>query len=131
MLSYVTLGCSDLDRALPFYDALLGALGHRRLPGAGDGWQGWGRPEEAGATLWLCPPFDGGPVSIGNGTMLALAAASPAEVVAAHRAALAAGGRDEGAPGLRPHYGPGFFAAYLRDPEGHKLAVVHVTQDPD
>ena len=130
MFRYVTLGCSDLDRALPFYDALFAALGHQRLPGAGDGWQGWGSPDESGATLWLCPPFDGGPVSSGNGTMLALEADTPAMVAAAYHAALAAGGRDEGAPGLRPQYGPGFFAAYLRDPEGHKLALVHVSNAP-
>ena len=57
--------------------------------------------------------------------MLAFAAASPAAVDAAHAAGLAAHGTDEGAPGERPYYGPGYYGAYLRDPDGNKLHVVH------
>ena len=56
--------------------------------------------------------------------MPAFAAPSQEAVRAFHKAALAAGGTDEGAPGLRP-YGPSFFAAYVRDPDGNKLSAVH------
>jgi predicted lactoylglutathione lyase len=56
--------------------------------------------------------------------MVALAAATREQVEVFHRRALAAGGRSEGAPALRPHYGPDFFAAYVRDPDGNKLAAV-------
>lgn len=56
--------------------------------------------------------------------MVALHAKTRAAVDASHAAALAQGGADEGAPGLRPHYGPNFYAGYFRDPDGNKLAVV-------
>lgn len=128
MFRYLTLGSNDLDRSILFYDALMAALGHRRLPGSEDGWAGWGHPQRPGSQLWLCAPFDGGAACPGNGAMIALQAGSPAMVDAAHRAGLAAGGRNEGAPGLRPQYGTGFYGAYLRDPDGNKLALVHVAE---
>jgi len=67
--------------------------------------------------LWLCRPFDGEPATVGNGTMVALAAKSWRQVDAFHAAALSQGGTSEGAPGLRPHYQPDFYAAYVRDPD--------------
>ena len=74
--------------------------------------------------LWLGRTFDGAAASAGNGTMVALAATSWAQVDAFHAAALLHGGRSEGAPGLRAQYNPDFYAAYVRDPDGNKLAVV-------
>lgn len=124
MLLYATLGTDDLPRALAFWGPVMAALGQPRLPDWEAGWAGWGRDYAAGFSLCLCPPFDGCPASAGNGTMLAFRCATAALVDAAHAAGLAAGGTDEGAPGLRPQYGPGFYAAYLRDPDGHKLALV-------
>jgi catechol 2,3-dioxygenase-like lactoylglutathione lyase family enzyme len=76
------------------------------------------------ARLWITLPFDGNPATNGNGSMPALVAPSQDAVRAFHAAALAHGGTDEGAPGLRP-YGPAFFAAYVRDPDGNKLSAVH------
>ena len=58
------------------------------------------------------------------GYLVALAAATRAQVDACHRIALAQGGRDEGAPGLRPRYHPDYYGAYFRDPDGNKLCVV-------
>ena len=81
-----------------------------------------GREELA---LWLCPPFDGAPASPGNGVMVAFTAATRAQVDAFHAAALAAGGTSEGEPGVRPQYNADFYAAYVRDPDGNKLAAVH------
>jgi len=131
MFTYVCLGTSDFARATRFYDAVLGALGHVRCetPGEtdGDSWAGWGLYQEQGRiqeALWVCRPFDGNPPQPGNGTMVALRAASWAEVRAFHAAALAHGGTSEGAPGLRPQYNPDFYAAYVRDPDGNKLAAV-------
>ncbi|MFM7444877.1 MAG: VOC family protein, partial [Tabrizicola sp.] len=69
-------------------------------------------------------PFDGNPASVGNGTMVSFLAQTRAQVDAFHAAALAHGGTDEGAPGLRPQYGPHFYAAYVRDPDGNKLNAV-------
>ena len=74
--------------------------------------------------LWVCKPYNGAPASVGNGGMVALWASSWAQVDAFHAAALAHGGTSEGAPGLRLLYNPDFYAAYVRDPDGNKLAVV-------
>ena len=118
MFSYVSLGSNDLPRAVRFYDAALGALGYGRCDVGGDSgfdnWVGWGIYEAGGArelALWVCEPFDGKPATVGNGTMIALNADTKGAVDAFHAAALAHGGRSEGAPGLRPQYGPNFYAA--------------------
>lgn len=124
MLLYATLGTADLPRATRFYDAVMAVLDQPRFPEATEGWAGWGNNYDQGFSLWLCPPFDGAAVSAGNGTMLAFRARDAAQVRDFHAAGMAHGGQDEGAPGLRPQYGPGFYAAYLRDPDGHKLACV-------
>ena len=82
MFTYICLGTNDHERAARFYDAVLGALGHRRCEAGDDweaaGWRGWGSYERDGTTelaLWLCPPFDGRPASVGNGTMVAFSRA--------------------------------------------------------
>ena len=131
MFTYVCLGTSDLDRAVRFYDATLAALGLRRCEttdgGDWEGWAGWGTYRNGGAeevALWVCKPFDGKAATSGNGTMVALKARSWQEVDAFHAAALASGGSSEGAPALRPQYNPDFYAAYVRDPDGNKLAAV-------
>lgn len=121
MIRYITLGTNDLPRATRFYDAALAPLDLTRLATSADE-AGYGRAGEV-ARLWVTLPYDGQPATVGNGSMPALNAASPEAVRAFHAAALAHGGHDEGAPGLRP-YGPGFFAAYVRDPDGNKLSAV-------
>ena len=130
MLLYSTLGTNDLARAVRFYDAVFAALGHARMPDWADGWAGWGRDYDEGLSFCLCAPFDGQPATPGNGTMLAFRADSAAQVRAFHAAGLAHGGSDEGAPGTRPDYGPSFYVAYLRDPDGNKLAAVFHRYDP-
>jgi catechol 2,3-dioxygenase-like lactoylglutathione lyase family enzyme len=131
MFTYVCFGTDDLPRAVAFYDPVMAALGHQRCDTASepdcDGWVGWGTYVDEGrieVALWLCEPFNGQPASVGNGTMVAFAASSWEQVQAFHREALAHGGTSEGEPGLRVHYGPDFYAAYVRDPDGHKLAAV-------
>jgi catechol 2,3-dioxygenase-like lactoylglutathione lyase family enzyme len=124
MLLYSTLGTNDLPRALAFYAPVFAALGVPRLPDWDGGWAGWGEDYDQGFSFCLCPPFDGHPASAGNGTMLAFRCASAAQVRAAYAAGLGGGGSPEGAPGVRPQYGAGFYAAYLRDPDGNKLAFV-------
>ena len=131
MFSYISLGTNDLERAARFYDAVLEPLGLKRCDTSGEpnweDWVGWGRYEQRGAqelALWLCKPFDGAPATPGNGTMVALGASSWAAVQKFHAAALRHGGSSEGAPGLRLHYNDDFYAAYVRDPDGNKLAAV-------
>lgn len=124
MFSYICLGTDDIARARRFYDASLAPLGHVRVAGYDDTTSSaWGL-DDPGPHLWLTAPFDRRAASVGNGTMVSFLAATRAAVDAFHAAALAHGGTDEGAPGLRPQYGADFYAAYLRDPDGHKLNAV-------
>ena len=131
LFTYIYLGTNDLERATRFYDAAMAVLGQRRCVTGDPGWDriaaGWGIYENDGAVelaLWVGLPFDGRPATVSNGAMVALRAASWRQVDDFHSAALAAGGSSEGAPGLRLHYGPDFYAAYVRDPDGNKLAIV-------
>lgn len=130
MFTYVCLGTNDPARATRFYDAVLAPLGLTRCDtgdGGDDDFIGWGTYEDEGRmqlALWVCRPFDGRPATPGNGTMVALRCGSWSEVRAAHRAALELGGTSEGEPGLRLNYDPDFYAAYVRDPDGNKLAFV-------
>jgi catechol 2,3-dioxygenase-like lactoylglutathione lyase family enzyme len=131
MFTYVYLGTNDLERAARFYDATLASLGLQRCVTNDPEWDrisaGWGTYEDGGVrelALWVGTPFNQQPATSGNGTMVAFKARSWKEVDDFHAAALACGGSSEGAPGLRPHYGPDFYAAYVRDLDGNKLAVV-------
>ena len=131
MFNYVSLGTNDLERAARFYDAVLAPLGLARCSTAGEAnwedWIGWGTYENRGAqelALWVCKPFNDAPATPGNGTMVALRAPSWQAVQEFHAAALAHGGHSEGAPALRPQYNDDFYAAYVRDPDGNKLAAV-------
>lgn len=132
MLTYVYVGTNDLARAVRFYGATLGeALGMPRCVTGDPEWDrlsaGWGLYEDGGFRelgFWVGVPFDGRPATVGNGGMVAFRAGSWAAVDAFHAAALAHGGRSEGAPGLRLNYAPDFYAAYVRDPDGNKLAAV-------
>lgn len=116
MIGYVTLGTADLPRAAAFYDALLASFGAKRTIDWGQG-IAWGT-EANGAMFGMALPFNGEPACVGNGVMVALQASSPEQVQALHAHALAMGGTNEGAPGLR---GDTFYAAYFRDLDGNKL----------
>jgi len=130
MFSYVSLGTRDITRSVAFYDAVLAPLGHSRIKGYDpDGTSAaWGL-DDPGPHLWVTEPFDGQPASVGNGTMVSFLAKSRAVVDASHAAALAHGGTDEGLPGLRPQYGPQFYAGYVRDPDGNKLNAVCYSEE--
>lgn len=126
---YLTVGTNDLARAARFYDAALAPLGlTRRATNADE--VGYAHPDDIRCRLWVTRPYDARPATVGNGSMLALVAPDRASVDRFHAAACAAGGQDEGAPGLRP-YGPGFYAAYVRDPDGNKLSAVYLEPQPD
>ena len=119
----VTLGTDDLGRSETFYQAAMAPLGLERRVST-DGRVGYGRPQGA-AAIWLYPPFNGLPATWGNGTHVAFLAGSREAVEGFYKAGLAAGGSDEGQPGLRLHYGDDYYGAYLRDPDGNKLQAVH------
>jgi catechol 2,3-dioxygenase-like lactoylglutathione lyase family enzyme len=122
------LGSDDLGRSARFYDPVMAVLDLSRLPDPPKNWAGWGG--DGGMGLWLCKPFDGGPASHSNGTMVSFRATSAAQVRAFHACALAQGGTDEGPPGTRAAYSPDFYVAHVRDPDGHKLACSYWTYDP-
>ncbi|KNG92906.1 VOC family protein [Pseudaestuariivita atlantica] len=126
MIAYVTVGADDIAAARRFYTAFLHALGYDLDEGP-EGLS-FALPVPAGERpvspdFYVKPPFDGQAARAGNGTMTAFEAPSQAQVRALHAAALAAGGKDEGAPGFRPDYGPRFYVGYLRDPQGNKIAL--------
>ena len=125
MSVYLTVGALDSEKSNAFYDAALATIGwrkHMEFPG----WRAYSKDGAGkGTTLWVCKPFDGKPATAGNGTMVGFMVESRAEVDAFYAAALAHGGTDEGAPNPRPHYGPNWYAAYMRDPAGNKISVVY------
>lgn len=130
MLSYAYFGTNDLGKAIAFYDAVLSPLGMQRCVTGDPEWDrvaaGWGVYEEGGTrelAFWVGIPFDQQPATVGNGSMIAFRARSWKQVDDFHAAALANGGKCDGPPGLRLHYAPDFYAAYVRDPDGNKVAA--------
>ena len=118
MIGYTCVGTNDLDKAVAFYTELLGLLGAQVFFKSERG-VGWGiAPDKP--MFSVMRPFDTGKATVGNGTMVALAASNPDQVQALYAKAIALGGKDEGAPGAR---GGGFYGAYFRDPDGNKLAA--------
>ncbi len=125
MLSHVFIGISDFERAWAFYAPLMALLQHPlRFHDPARPWAGWQSTPGPRPLLVIARPFDGGPPVPGNGSMVALLAATRAQVDQAHALALAHGGASEGAPGLRPEYHAHYYGAYVRDPDGNKLCVV-------
>lgn len=131
MLRYVYFGTNNLEKAVAFYNAALAPLGMERCITGDAEWDriaaGWGVYEDGGTRelgFWVGKPFDQKPASVGNGTMAAFTAATWKAVDNFYAAALANGGVCEGSPGLRLHYAADFYAAYVRDPDGNKLAAV-------
>ncbi|MDI1325743.1 MAG: VOC family protein [Brevundimonas sp.] len=120
LVSHVSVGVTDLARAGAFYDAVMATLGARRIMEHQVG-IGYGR---AFPEFWAAYPHDGGAAEAGNGSHICFNAADPAAVAAFHVAGLGAGGSDDGAPGPRPEYAPGYFAAFLRDPDGNKVEAM-------
>lgn len=123
MLKYLTLGAHDLKAAAVFYDKLMPILGCKRLETTDHGF-GYG-PAGGEAQLWIIKANNGLPPTYGNGTMIALEAPSRKAVDEFHNVALAAGGYDEGKPGIRGGADSNFYACYARDLTGNKLSAVY------
>lgn len=125
MIAYVTIGAKNINQAKRFYNSFLPALGYALKEGP----EGLsyifpvpeGHPPQP--DFYVKPPYDDQPASHGNGTMVAFEAKTQKDVRAFHKAALAAGGTDDGQPGFRASYGPRFYVCYLRDPTGNKIAI--------
>ena len=129
MLDHTGINVADFERSKAFYRAALAPLGYRLAKeksnscgfGAADP---SGRVIDPGGDFWI---FAGTPHE--PRVHVAFNAATRAEVDAFHAAALAAGGRDNGAPGLRPHYHPDYYGAFVLDPDGYNVeAVCHTSE---
>ncbi|MGQ4274567.1 VOC family protein [Terrihabitans sp. B22-R8] len=120
MIHHVSLGTNDIARARAFYDPLMALLGLRLI-------EADERAADYGASeiiFSLEIPVNGQPATAGNGVHVAFAAGDRASVDAFHAQGLALGGRDAGAPGLRPNYDPNYYGAFLFDPDGNKIEAV-------
>lgn len=121
MFDHIGIRISDLPKSMRFYDAVLGSLGHERCCSdeATVGYGAGGNP-----SFWL--HATGLP---GAGSHIAFASPDRQSVEAFHSAGVAAGGADNGAPGPRPDYGRGYFAAFLIDPDGNNVEAVCMTEE--
>ncbi len=132
MIDHAGFAVSDLARSRAFYEAALAPLGWTCVMEIGpERTQSGGTALGFGTTdnpfFWIADKE-----RVGEGTHVAFTAASRAQVRAFHRAALAAGGRDNGGPGLRPPYGAHYYAAFVYDPDGINVeAVCHRPEDSD
>lgn len=125
VFDHLSAGVRDLERAGAFYDACLAPLGLVRLWTAARA-VGYGPPGYAAEAPFALVLAGSDAAPPGRGFHLAFVAPSRAAVDRFHAEALQRGGVDEGAPGIREHYDPGYYAAFVRDPDGHRLeAVVH------
>ena len=123
MFNHVMVGADDLPAAKRFYDAMLGELGIE--PGA------MATPERCrfhgrSGTFLIKKPINGNPATIGNGSTVGFVADSPEQAKAAHDVGLRNGGVScEDPPGIRDRDGIRVYLAYLRDPTGNKICLVH------
>jgi len=120
MLHHVSLPVSDLKRSAKLYDNALAALGFRRVC-SGERFVGYG--VEDGEDKFLIVA-NANARSAGPGFHLALAAPSREAVDKFHQVALEFGALNNGDPGLRPHYGPDYYAAFIIDPDAHRIEAV-------
>ncbi|WP_296616014.1 VOC family protein [Sphingomonas sp.] len=123
MIDHIGIGASDFEASKRFYDAALATLDFGMimevLSEESGGYHGIGYGKDGKPFFWL---GDDGPR--GTGIHVAFSAASRSQVDAFYAAALGAGGKDNGAPGLRPHYHPNYYAAFVIDPDGLNVEAV-------
>ena len=121
MIDHVSLAVRDLRAAEAFYTALLAPLGLAKMREWPDAAIGYGKkyPE-----FWINRRAEMDCVGNDSGVHICLRAPNTPAVDAFHAAALKAGGTSDGTPGLRPHYYAGYYAAFVRDPDGNRIEAV-------
>jgi catechol 2,3-dioxygenase-like lactoylglutathione lyase family enzyme len=117
MLSHISIGVKDLSRSRRFYDAVLKALGYKCLL-EGSEYLGYGT---ATPEFWVLPVNHPVPADSQSGLHFCFDAAGRANVNEFHRSAIAAGGKNNGEPGIRKDYGEDYYAAFVLDPDGYRL----------
>jgi len=123
MIHHVSIGSNDIARARAFYDPLMTLIGFRLLKSSE-------RALHYGASdivFSVETPIDGRPADAGNGIHVAFQAPDRETVRRFHAAAIANGGANEGAPGIRENYNANYYGAFVRDPDGNKLEAVTLT----
>ncbi|MCE8004120.1 VOC family protein [Billgrantia ethanolica] len=124
MIAYTMVGTRDLEQALTFYDPLFAEMSWD-VCWKDEACVSYGKETDLDFPRFIVGyPFDGHEAGVGNGTMTAFQFAAPEQVDRLYEIAIRNGGSDEGAPGYRPQYAEGFYAAYVRDRDGNKLAFV-------
>ncbi|MCE8028267.1 VOC family protein [Halomonas daqingensis] len=124
MIAYTMVGTRDLEKALTLYDPLFAEMGWD-VCWKDEACVSYGKESDLDfPRFFVGYPFDGQAAGVGNGTMTAFQFAAPEQVDRLYEIAIRNGGSDEGTPGYRPQYGEGFYAAYVRDRDGNKLAFV-------
>jgi catechol 2,3-dioxygenase-like lactoylglutathione lyase family enzyme len=131
LLSHVSVGVSDFERAYRLYADVLGVLNAEpRYYDPAECEAGWQSPGGTRPLFVIGKPYNRQPHHPGNGQMVAFTAATREVVRLAYAKALSHGATCEGPPGLRPHYHPHYYGAYVRDPDGNKICVVcHTPED--
>ncbi len=119
MIAHVSIGVRDVSRSKRFYDAALTPLGYRCVREART-FLGYGYGRDSIA-FWVAAAGRPVPADDESGLHFCFAAPDRSSVDAFHAAALRAGGRDNGAPGLRPEYSPDYYAAFVVDPDGYRI----------
>jgi catechol 2,3-dioxygenase-like lactoylglutathione lyase family enzyme len=123
MLDHISLGVSDMERSKAFYDKALAPLGIARMYDMDFG-SGYG-PTKEQALFWIGYPLDRSKKAAASpGSHVAFKATSRKDVDAFYAAAMAAGARDNGKPGIRTEYSPGYYGAFVLDPDGHNVEAV-------
>jgi catechol 2,3-dioxygenase-like lactoylglutathione lyase family enzyme len=117
MIDHVSIGVLDVAQAKSFYDAALKPLGYSRLS-TGDTSLGYGKDAVA---FWISTCASPVPADLHSGLHFCFTAPTRKSVDAFHKAALAAGGRDNGSPSLRADYGANYYAAFVVDPAGYRI----------
>ena len=118
MINHISIGVRDIARTKRFYDSALAPLGYRCLSQS-DGSLGYGRDETI--ALWIGAVERPVQADAGSGLHVCFDAPTRHSVDKFHAAALKAGGRDNGKPGLRTDYGPTYYAAFVVDPDGYRM----------
>ncbi|HEY2481899.1 MAG TPA: VOC family protein [Caulobacteraceae bacterium] len=121
MISHVSIGVADIEHSKRFYDAVFGALGYGRLF-EGEGYVAYGADFPK---FWVAQSEHVPAPNAGSGLHFCFNAPARAAVDAFHAAALASGGADNGAPGLRPEYHASYYAAFAVDPDGWRIEAYH------
>lgn len=129
MFAHVSIGVSDFKRSKSFYDVVMDALGYAYLFGEDDVMAAWGQDD---SFFIINTPLDlgrGAPQAC-NGSHLCFKARGKRGVDQFYKAALESGARDAGAPGIRAHYADDYYAAFVYDPDGHKIeALAYVSPE--